>query len=145
MNSIRKLLVVLLLLTAISLSTLLHAETINVKTSACNYKIIIPTGWDTIPTDTIRLILKNDLINIGIYKKNNDYFTGGFIQYIFIPTVKSLNQFSFSQITEDIQNGLDKIIKKSKNSKIVLKYDNFFADKEKKHVTFLVKHYTTRK
>lgn len=109
------------------------ATTIEVKTKSNIYTVKAPCGWDTIPRDTLNIRFGPDAIDIGLYKKGNEtYFEGEYIQYIFLPTVKSLNQFSFEQITKDFEESISHTNKQPDIDSIqVVTYD-FRVIKEQK-------------
>ncbi len=107
------------------------ARTIKINGKSCNYNIIVPEGWDTIPADTLKSRFGKGLFDVGLYNTNSkSYFDGDYIQYIFLPTIKPLSQFTFAQITKDVQNGINIADKLPKKGEPRLITDNFNADKQ---------------
>ncbi len=91
----------------IIISPLCFANTIKIEKPSCAYITHIPAGWDTIPEVILHDRFGKDIIDIGIFNKNNEtYFEGEHIEYIFIPTAKSLNNFSFKQIAKDLKGNI---------------------------------------
>ena len=111
-----------------------YASTLDIKNKNCEYSIKIMKGWETIPLDTINHRFGKGLIDAGFYNtKNASYFDGEYIQYIFIPTLKSLNQFSFKQLSDNFSKNVSKNIPKTytqnKKDTISLVANDFKIDK----------------
>lgn len=113
------------------------AATIEINGKSCNYNIIVPEGCDTIPADTLKSRFGKDLFDVGLYdSKSKDYFDGKYIQYVFMPTRNSLNQYTFAQIFKEIQNSIDIANKQPHAGKIRLITDNIKADRDN-HLLFI--------
>ena len=109
------------------------AVTIEVKNKSCEYSIQIPSEWDTIPADTLNSRFGKGMIDIGLCKKENDaYFDGEYIQYNFLPTIKSLNQFSFKQIATDFKSSISQINRQKGKDSIRLVIQDFNVSVEQK-------------
>ena len=80
------------------------AFNVEISQSACKYAIDVPEGWDTIPKDVLKAKLGLLNLDLGIYPASQeDYFDGNYVLIGFMPTVNSLNKFTFEQITSDIE------------------------------------------
>ena len=111
-----------------------YASTLEIKNKNCEYSIQLLKGWETIPLDTINYRFGKGLIDAGFYNtKNASYFDGEYIQYIFIPTVKSLNQFSFKQLSDNFSkigsNNISKTYNQNKKDTISLVVNDFKINK----------------
>ncbi|MBI9069238.1 MAG: hypothetical protein JEZ09_18215 [Salinivirgaceae bacterium] len=107
------------------------ASTIEVNTKSCNYNIIVPEGWDTIPSDTLTNRFGKGLFDIGLYdSKSKSYFDGRYIQYVFMPTLNSLNQYTFAQIYKELQNSIEVSNKQPQTGQIRLITDTIKADRD---------------
>ena len=78
-------------------------KTISVSHPTCQYDIHIPTGWDTIPQAVLRERIEVFDVDLGIYPiAQDDYFSGNYALYVFMPTLVSLNTLRFDQIVTEI-------------------------------------------
>jgi hypothetical protein len=129
----KKLFIPIVMLFLLVSHNLINASTtIKINGKSCNYSIELPANWDTIPADTLTKRFGRGVFDIGTYNlKNKSYFEGGFVQYLFLPTLKSLNQMTFEQITEELKNSIDFENKQSPHGPIKNVTDNFIADKER--------------
>ncbi len=110
----RLIFIMILQLIQVSYCASCHATNLEIKNKNCEYSVQCPTGFDTIPIDTLSNRFGLGLIDAGFFNtKNESYYDGEYIQYIFLPTVKSLNQFSFKQLAADFS----KSIKTGENQK----------------------------
>lgn len=110
-------------------------KTIEIKGKSCQYKIIIPVGWNTIPFDTLENRFGKTLYDAGLYmsENNKNYFEGEYIQYSFLPTNISLSHLPFAQIVKEFRNGIDSTNKMPENNKIAeLSVDSFIEDNDNK-------------
>jgi len=82
------------------------ASTLEIKNKNCEYSIKYLKGWHIIPSDTLNIRFGKGFVDAGFYNaKNENYFDGDYIQYIFIPTVKSLNQLLLLSVKIKKNNG----------------------------------------
>jgi len=122
---------IVLLCLFVSHNVINASTTIIINGKSCNYSIEMPANWDTIPADTLIKRFGKGMFDIGAYNlKNKSYFEGEFVQYLFLPTVKSLNQMTFEQIAKELKNSIDLENKQSPQGSIKNITDNFIADKE---------------
>ena len=78
---------------------------IPINNRSCKYTITIPDGWDTIPKSILAQKLGLHPIEIAIYPtQQEEYFEGNYVLINFLPTMKTLNEFSFQKIVEDVTN-----------------------------------------
>lgn len=104
---------------------------IKINGKSCNYSIDLPANWDTIPADTLSKRFGKGVFDIGAYNlKNKSYFEGEFVECLFLPTLKLLNQLTFEQITKELKNSIDIENKQSSHGPIKNVTNNFIADKE---------------
>jgi GTPase SAR1 family protein len=76
---------------------------VQINNKARKYTITLPQGWDTIPQSFLEERLKQFNVDLGIYPvSQNDYTNGNYALICFIPTLQSLNAFTFKQIVADI-------------------------------------------
>jgi hypothetical protein len=105
-NEMEKKRIIIMIITLLCVTNILSAaKIIPVNHTSCNYTVIIPDGWDTIPSNILKEKLKSSSfsIDIGIYPvAQEDYFSGNYSLISFLPAVNMLNQFKFDQIVEDI-------------------------------------------
>lgn len=107
------------------------ATTIEIKNKSCEYTVQVTSGWDTIPRDTLNNRFGIDVIDIGLYYKDNEtYFEGEYMQFVFLPTVKSLNNFSFKQIVKDFKGSVSQTNNQSKVDSIYLLTHDFIVSEE---------------
>lgn len=131
MNSIIKLFTMLFSFGIIC--PLSFAATIEIKNKSCVYTVHVPNGWDTIPSATLSNRFGVDVIDIGLYNKDNEtYFEGEYMQFVFLPTVKSLNNFTFKQIAKDFEGSISHPDNQSKVDSIQLFTHDFTVSKEQK-------------
>ncbi|QZE15063.1 hypothetical protein K4L44_04335 [Halosquirtibacter laminarini] len=84
-----------------------NAAILNIQNKNCKYTIVFPMGCDTIPVDTLNNRFGNGTVDAGFFDtSNNSYFDGEYIQYIFLPTTKTLNQFTFKQLADDFSRSV---------------------------------------
>lgn len=84
-----------------------NAAILDIQNKNCKYTIVFPTGCDTIPVDTLNNRFGNGTVDAGFYDtSHNSYFDGEYIQYIFLPTTKTLNQFAFKQLADDFSKSV---------------------------------------
>lgn len=128
----RKLFIPIVLLCLFVSHNVINASTIiKINGKSCNYSIELPANWDTIPADTLTKRFGKGVFDIGAYNlKNKSYFEGKFVQYLFLPTIKSLNQMTFEQIAKELKNSIDLENKQSPHEPIKNISNNFIADKE---------------
>lgn len=113
------------------------AISIKINGKSCNYSIEVPAGLDTIPSDTLINRFGKGFFDVGLYdSKSKGYFDGKYIQYVFMPSRNSLNQFSFAQISKEIQKSIDVAKKQPQTGKFRLITDNFKAD-QANHLLFI--------
>jgi hypothetical protein len=117
-----------------SISTAFGSEPTSIKVTgkSYNYTVLIPKNWGVIPNDTLIKKFGKGTFDIGLYNlKNKNYFDGEFVQYIYLPTLNTLNQFPFEAITRDVKNSFDaeKNLQKKEDTHLVT--HNFRANKEK--------------
>ena len=110
------------------------ASTLEIKNKNCEYSIKHLKGWHIIPSDTLDIRFGKGFVDAGFYNaKNENYFDGDYIQYIFLPTVKSLNQFSFKQLSDNFSkigsNNIPKTFTQNKKDTISLVANDFKIDK----------------
>lgn len=80
-------------------------KVIQIKNNGCRYKLTVLPEWDTIPKDTLREKLPQLNLDLGIYLKNQkDYFNKTYFLIGFAPSLKTLDNFSFAEISKDIEN-----------------------------------------
>lgn len=109
-----------------------NAAMIKIDNKSCEYSIQVPNGWETIPEDTLKARFGKNVIDAGLYKKgSNTYFEGEYIQYVFLPTAKSLNQFSFKKLTKNFKRGISQSVPQDKDS-IRLITENTSVSEEQK-------------
>jgi len=122
---------IVLLCLFVSHNVINASTTIKINGKSCNYSIELPANWDTIPADTLTKRFGKGVFDVGAYNmKNKSYFEGEFVQYLFLPTVKSLNQMTFEQITKELKKSIDFENKQFQEGQIRSISDNFIADKE---------------
>lgn len=134
-----KTLVVLIVFQIFSVSLILATDTttIKIKGKGYNYIVTVPFGWDTIPSDTLQSRFGKGLFDVGLYEsKNNNYFDGKYIQYVFMPTRNTLNQFSFEQISKEAHNNVDVANKQPQTGKIRLTTNSIISDRDN-HLIFI--------
>jgi len=76
-----------------------------VPVTKSNYKYVltIPEGWDTIPKEILNQKLQQHQIDVALYPvQQADYFDGNYVLIGFSPSMRSLNEFQFSKIAEEI-------------------------------------------
>ena len=79
--------------------------TIPVILKSCKYTITIPDGWDTIPKNVIVQKIGQYPVEIAIYPNlQEEYFDGNYVLINFLPTMKTLNEFQFKKIVDDVIN-----------------------------------------
>ena len=106
---------------SVSLILAIDKTTIKISGKGYNYIVTVPLGWDTIPTDTLKNRFGKGLFDVGLYEsKSNNYFDGKYIQYVFMPTRNSLNQFSFDQISKEAHNSVEVANKQPQTGEIRL-------------------------
>ena len=122
---------IVLLCLFVSHNVINASTTIKINGKSCSYSIDLPANWDTIPADTLTKRFGKGVFDIGAYNlKNKSYFEGEFVQYLFLPTVKSLNQMTFEQIAKELKKSIDFENKQSPHGPIKNVTDNFIEDKE---------------
>ncbi len=124
-------LVILICYSSLVLSFAEDSGTIKINRIYCKYSIEIPVGWDTIRTDTLINRFGKGIFDAGLYNSETKaYFNNSYIQYLFIPTIKPLNQLTFNQITKEVRNSINLSNRYSQDPKISLTVNNFKADPE---------------
>ncbi len=84
-----------------------NAAILDIQNKNCKYTIVFPAGFDTIPMDTLNNRFGIGTVDAGFYDtSNNNYFDGEYIQYVFLPTTKTLNQFPFKQLANDFSKSV---------------------------------------
>lgn len=84
------------------------AKEIMIKTNNCIYSITPPQGWGEIPTDSITEHFKGVPFDAGLHNSiNTRYFAKSYLQYVFLKSQESLNQFSFIEIAKEAQKSID--------------------------------------
>ena len=79
--------------------------TIPIHNRSYKYSITIPDGWDTIPKEMLAQRLGQYPVDIAIYPAQQEgYFEGNYVLINFLPTAKTLNEFQFKKIVEDVTN-----------------------------------------
>ena len=128
-------LIVLMLLFSLVINT--SANTIiQVNGKSCHYSIKASVGWDTIPSDTLLKKFGKSVFDIGLFEtKGKSNFDGRYIQYVFMPTRNTLNQYAFDQIYKDIKNSCSIDAKRLRVGQNSLIMDIVKADKDN-HLIF---------
>jgi hypothetical protein len=105
------------------------------------YKVHLPSGWDSIPADTLSEKLPQMKIDLGLYPESQvSYFSGNYVLTGFMPSYQALVNFTFQQILESItiQNQNSAI----SNDTMVVHLDTMIVDFDKKCVN---NYFTVRK
>lgn len=100
-NTMQKVWIMVLMLFAVIYTY--GQDTIRVTNKSCKYMLAMPNGWDTIPKSILMEKFPGYSIDAGLYPlQQSDYFKGNYILISFLPTMKTLDRFSFKQIMEDV-------------------------------------------
>lgn len=115
------------------LSIISRADDIKINVKGCEYSIIPFENWYTIPQDTIEKRFGKDFCNAGLSSSEGDaIFKGDYVLYFFIPTIKSLNQFSLSEIEKMMQGDIAAMKDKPMSDGTVLQVLEFSKDESEK-------------
>ena len=126
-----KLKTILFLLIAESTVFLALANEIGVNTNDCIYSVICPQGWTEIPTDSITEHFKGVPFDVGLHNSTDTkYFAKSYLQYVFLKSQESLNQFSFIEIAKEAQKSIDYTIENPKIGDNIFKVTKYKIDKE---------------
>ena len=74
------------------------ARSVDISHKGCKYSIDLPSGWDTIPHDTLKKIFPRLDLDMGLYPvSQKEYFTGNYALVGFMPVLQSLHSYSFDR------------------------------------------------
>ena len=80
------------------------ARSVDISHKGCKYSIDLPSGWDTIPHDTLKKIFPRLDLDMGLYPvSQKEYFTGNYALVGFMPVLQSLHSYSFDRIVSDMK------------------------------------------
>jgi hypothetical protein len=117
---------------AVCIFSLAKANEIEVNNNNCRYSIVIPKGWKEIPIDTIAKKYKELTLDIGLHNSDEDnYFEKSHLQYIFLRSQKSLNQFPFIKIAQEALRSIEYTIANPKIGDNTLSVTTYKIDYEK--------------
>ena len=109
--------------------------TIPTNNKSCKYTITIPDGWDTIPKEVLVQRLGQYPVEIAIYPTQQDgYFEGNYVFINFLPTMKTLNEFQFKKIVEDVTNTNKQSVIQTDTLKITYKNTESKIENENYHI-----------
>jgi len=75
------------------------ARSVDISHKGCKYSIDLPSGWDTIPHDTLKKIFPRLDLDMGLYPvSQKEYFTGNYALVLCLfcsPSILILSTESF--------------------------------------------------
>ena len=109
--------------------------TIPINNQSCKYTITIPDGWDTIPKQILTQRLGQYPVDIAIFPtQQEEYFEANYVLINFIPTMKTLSEFQFKKIVEDVKNTSKQGIIQTDTIQVVYKKTESKSENENYHI-----------
>lgn len=98
---------------------------VDISHKGCKYSIDLPSGWDTIPHDTLKKIFPRLDLDMGLYPvSQKEYFTGNYALVGFMPVLQSLHSYSFDRIVSDMKEMNDRTKNTWNNDSISTRLDS---------------------
>lgn len=118
-------------ITALFLLCMLHnvvtasVRGVEIFHTGCKYSVRIPSGWDTIPHDTLKGMFSRLALDAGLYPASQKgYFTGNYVLIGFTPVLRSLHSYSFDRIVSDMAKMNDQAKETWDNDSISTRLDS---------------------
>ena len=101
------------------------ARSVDISHKGCKYSIDLPSGWDTIPHDTLKKIFQRLDLDMRLYPvSQKEYFTGNYALVGFMPVLQSLHSYSFDRIVSDMKEMNDRTKNTWNNDSISTRLDS---------------------
>jgi hypothetical protein len=96
--------------------------------NSCDYTVLLPDEWEVIPMDTIKSKLQQQIpLDLGIYPVSQEsWFSGNYALIGFMPSNRTLTEFTFNQIVKAVANLNEQ--SEMKNDTLQVHYEKIVPD-----------------